>query len=117
MGNKFPWLVLLVMIAALASCAASQQSQPQEQGLQAPQPAAQIFQGSLVEVDAEAKTLTVKNADNKELQFAYTESTVIEGGGNSAQGLAGKSGEDVMVTYTVKQGINEATHIEILPFY
>ena len=119
MGNKSRWLVLLVMIAALSfdACASAQQSQPSEQALQAPQQTAQIFQGSLVQVNVEAKTLTVKNADNKEMQFAYTEATAIEGAGNSAQGLAGKSGENVKVTYTVKQGVNQATRIEILPFY
>ena len=121
MGNNSRWLVLLIVMTALAcdACAATgQQSQlPREQAFQAPQQAAMVFQGSLVQVNSEAKTLTVKNADNKEMQFAYTEATAVVGADNTAQGLAGKSGETVKITYTVKQGVNQANRIEILPFY
>ena len=121
MGNNSRWLFLLVVIMALTcdACAAGQQSPvPREETFQAPQQqAAMVFQGSLVQVNTEAKTLTVRNADNKEMQFIYTETTAIVGAENTAQGLAGKSGEIVKITYTVKQGVNQANRVEILPFY
>ena len=121
MGNNSRWVFLLVLLTALVcdACAApGQQSQRQrEQASQAPQQTAIVFQGSLVQVNSEAKTLTVKNADNKEMQFAYTEATAVVGSDNTAQGLAGKSGETVKITYTVEQGVNRANKIEILPFY
>ena len=120
MGKNSRWLFLLLITVAFAcdACAAGQQAQvlPQET-LQAPQQNTTVFQGSLVQVNTDTKTLTVKNADNKEMQFIYSESTSIVGAENTAQGLAGKSGESVKITYTVKQGVNQATRIEILPFY
>jgi hypothetical protein len=121
MGNNSRWLVLLVLMTALAcdACAATGQQSPlpREQASQAPQQTAMVFQGSLVQVNSEAKTLTVKNGDNKEMQFVYTEETTVVGADNKTQGLAGKSGETVKITYTVKQGVNLANQIEILPFY
>src|SRR5262249_48934682 len=120
MRNNSRWVFLLAAIMALTcdACAAGQQSAvPREETLQAQQQEAMVFQGSLVQVNTEAKMLTVRNADNKEMQFIYTETTAIVGAENTAQGLAGKSGEIVKVTYTVKQGVNQANRVEILPFY
>jgi hypothetical protein len=76
-----------------------------------------VFQGSLVQVDPDAKTLVVKSAEEKEMQFTYTDATEIVGAENTTQGLAGKSGESVKVTYTVDQGVNHANRVEILPHY
>ena len=122
MGNRSGWLVLLVIATAIASnaCAAPSSQARTEAAKQVPQQAQQtpmIFQGSLVQVNTDGKMLTVKDAENKEMTFAYREHTEIVGSENSVQGLAGKSGERVKVSYTVKDGINEASRIEILPYY
>ena len=122
MGNRSGWLVLLVIATAIASnaCAAPQSQARTEAAKQVPQQAQQtamVFQGSLVQVNTDGKMLTVKDAENKEMTFAYSEHTEIVGSENSVQGLAGKSGERVKVSYTVKDGVNEASRIEILPYY
>ena len=122
MGNRSGWLVLLVIATAIASnaCAAPQSQARTEAAKQVPQQAQQtamVFQGSLVQVNTDGKMLTVKDAENKEMTFAYSEHTEIVGSESSVQGLAGKSGERVKVSYTVKDGINEASRIEILPYY
>src|SRR5215831_16313002 len=74
MGKNSRWLFLLLIIVAFTcdACAAGQQAQvlPQE-GVQAPPQNTMVFQGSLVQVNTDTKTLTVKNADNKEMQFIY----------------------------------------------
>ena len=120
MGKSSRWLFLLVIVMVMScyACASPQQSQAQgQEAIQTQPQSATVFQGSLVQVNTDAKTLTVRNADNKEMQFAYTDTTEIVGAENTAQGLAGKSGERVRITYTSREGVNQATRIEILPYY
>src|SRR5262249_40593976 len=109
MGNRSRWLVLLVIATAFASnaCAAPPSQARTGEVRQTPQQSAMVFQGSLVQVNTDTKMLTVKDAENKEMTFAYSEGTEIVGAGNSVQGLAGKSGERVKVSYTTKQGSNQ----------
>src|SRR5215831_3501944 len=101
-------LLLVLVVLAIASYAFAQAEK------QAP-PAAQqekAFQGTLVKVDPDAKTLTAKGADNKDMVFLYTEKTQVVGSEN-IQGLAGKPGAKLNITYTVDKGNNIATHIEM----
>jgi len=108
----------MVMALTCHACSSDQQPQARREAAspKAPQ-SAMVFQGSLVQVDPDAKTLVVKSADEKEMQFTYTDATEIVGAENTTQGLAGKSGESVKVTYTVDQGVNHANRVEILPHY
>ena len=118
MRNSSRWLFLIVMVIALTCHACSSSQQPQvrkEEASPKASPSAMVFQGSLVQVDPDAKTLVVKSAEEKEMQFTYTDATEIVGAENTTQGLAGKSGESVKVTYTVDQGVNHANRVEILP--
>jgi hypothetical protein len=62
------------------------QAPPADQSRQAKDPAP--IQGDLVSVDADAKRLTVKTADNKEVQFSYDDSTEVQGAKGGAAGLA-----------------------------
>jgi hypothetical protein len=119
MGVRSRWLVLVVIATAVAcnACAAQQSQARAEEITQSPQQGAMVFQGSLVQVNTDTKMLTVKDAENKEMHFVYNDDTEIVGAGNTVQGLAGKSGERVKVTYTVKQGVNQSSRIEILPYY
>jgi hypothetical protein len=69
-----------------------------------------------VKVDADTHSLTVMGADNKPLQFTYTDKTVVAGPEKNIQGLAGKAGAKLRITYKAgEKGANEATRIEILP--
>jgi hypothetical protein len=71
------------------------------------------FQGTLVKVDSDAKTLTAKDANNKDMVFHYTDKTAVVGSENTVQGLAGKAGTQVNISYSVEKGANNATRIEI----
>jgi hypothetical protein len=106
------WLILGTVLMSVVTYAVAQQApaQPPAQAAQA-----QTFQGSLVKVDSEARTLTAKAADNKEWQFSYTEQTEVVGPEKTIQGLAGKSGTSLKITYMVERGANRATRIEMLP--
>jgi hypothetical protein len=74
----------------------------------------QVFQGTLVAVDTDQKTIRAKGAGNKETMFYYTDDTEISGlESGGAQVLAQKSGSQVNITYKVDHGRNLATRIEV----
>jgi len=72
-----------------------------------------VFEGQLLSVDATAKVITVKGAENKEMKFTYDEKTQIIGADAGVQGLAAKAGTPMKVTYRVEGGSNIATRIEV----
>lgn len=75
--------------------------------------AERVFQGQLVKVDAQAKWISVKGPGDKEMQFDYTDATQVVGEKN-VQGLAGKTGADLRVTYRDAGGKLTATKIETI---
>ena len=85
----------------------------QTPGQQAPATAEKTFQGQLSKVDATAKEITLKGADNKEMIFTYNDQTQMTGVDNAPQGLSGKTGSNLKVTYRENRGSNLATHIEV----
>jgi hypothetical protein len=68
--------------------------------------------GELMRVNPDAKMFTVKNATG-EIQFKYSDSTVVTGAQKTVAGLATMSGEQVTVSYRVENGANLATQIEV----
>lgn len=77
-----------------------------------PAQAEKIFQGKLDRVDANAKSIMVKDSTNNSMTFEYTDATQIAGSEKSVQGLAGKTGTDLKVTYRDAGGKHIATKIE-----
>jgi hypothetical protein len=69
--------------------------------------------GELAKVDVAAKEITIKGADNKEIVFTYTDATQMTGVEGGAQGLTGKSGATLRVTYQERGGANLASRIEV----
>ena len=80
---------------------------------QAPQ-AEKSFSGTLTKVDAEKKVISVKGTGNEpERTFTYDDKTQVTGAEKTVQGLAGKSGAMLKVTYR-EQGTDQvATRIEV----
>jgi hypothetical protein len=76
--------------------------------------AEKVFQGQLTNVDANAKLISVKGAGNMEMAFALTDTTQIVGSEKDVQGLAGKTGSELKVTYRDAAGKHTATRIEIV---
>ena len=69
--------------------------------------------GQLAKVDVNAKEITIKGSDNKDMVFTYTDATQMTGVEGGAQGLTGKSGATLRVTYQERGGANLATRIEV----
>ena len=104
------------LLTAMAICVAVTLSVlPLAHG-QAPPAQAQpdkVFQGELTKVDANAKMISVKGAGNMEMTFEYTDATQVVGSEN-VQGLAGKTGAELKVTYRDAAGKHTATKIETI---
>jgi len=107
-----------VVVLNLSLTAFSIQNPPQPApgqppAAQAPPSAEKSFSGQLSKVDATAKEITLKGADNKEMIFTYDDKTQITGVEGGPQGLAGKAGSALKVTYRENRGANLATQIEV----
>lgn len=76
-----------------------------------PAQAEKVFQGQLTKVDANAKSIMVKGGDS-EMTFEYTDATQIVGSEKNVQGLAGKTGTELKITYRDAGGKHTATKIE-----
>src|SRR6266700_5493710 len=79
----------------------------------APQ-AEKVFEGHLMRVDTAGKSITVKGTGDLEMKFTYTEQTQVLGQEKTVQGLAGKVGTELRVTYRDAAGNHTATKIEMI---
>jgi hypothetical protein len=80
---------------------------------QAPQ-AERTFSGTLGKVDAEKKMITVKGpADQPEMTFKYDDKTQVTGAEKTVQGLTGKTGAMLKVTYREQGADRIATRIDV----
>src|SRR5215831_11134174 len=73
-----------------------------------------VFEGQLTKVDVTAKSISVKGSTGPEMQFMYDDHTQVIGPEKDIQGLAGKSGTPLKVSYRQDKGVNVATRIEIV---
>ena len=71
-----------------------------------------VFEGQLTKVDA--KSISVKGSTGPEMMFNYDDQTQVIGAEKNIQGLAGKTGTPLKVTYRQDKGSNWAIRIEIL---
>jgi hypothetical protein len=80
---------------------------------QAPQ-AEKTFDGTLTKVDAAKKLISVKGTANEpEMTFTYDDKTQVTGAEKTVEGLAGKGGAMLKVTYQEKGAERLATRIEV----
>ena len=135
--TMLPALAAATLFVATPTFAAAQAAQPQApspaaQPAPSPSPTAQTppstsapatehktaakastAKGELVKVDADAKKLTIKNAEGVETEYAYTATTEVTGGQEGVAGLATKAGTKVTVHFTNDMGTKTATKIEV----
>ena len=71
----------------------------------------QMISGTLEEVDAQARTLTL-NTGTREETFTFSDSTDVQGA-SGAQGLAGREGDRVTVHYSEQRGSRIANRIVV----
>jgi len=109
MKRTATWVTLFaaVLMLAVVSIAHSQNLPVTEK----------TFEGQLTKVDSAAKIITIKGMEDKqvkEMSFKYSDDTRIIGGDRTIQGLSGKTGASLKVTYRGDRGSNEATTIEMI---
>jgi hypothetical protein len=69
--------------------------------------------GELLKVDLAKREITIMGVDHKEMMFTYTDATQMTGIEGGPQGLGGKTGATLRVTYTERGGANQASRIEV----
>jgi hypothetical protein len=80
---------------------------------QAPQ-AEKTFSGTLTKVDAAKKVIAVKGTGNEpEMTFMYDDKTQVTGAEKTVQGLAGKSGAMLKISYREQGAERIATRIDV----
>jgi Cu/Ag efflux protein CusF len=109
-------LALCLTAVSIQNPPAPPQNPPAVQNPPAQQaPADKNYQGQLAKVDATARQITVKGADNKEMIFTYNDKTQMTGIDNAPQGLSGKMGSTLRITYQESRGTNLASKVEVVP--
>ena len=81
----------------------------QAQAAQEPAPVS----GELVRVNPDTKSLAVKTSTGAEMQFRYTDQTVVTGGEKSVAGLATMNGAQVTIQFKTEGNVNIATRIDV----
>lgn len=69
--------------------------------------------GELLSVDSNAMTFTIKSDEGKEMDFSYSDQTVVVGGEKGVQGLSSSKGSKLTVFFTEADGKRQAVRIEI----
>lgn len=105
-------LVLVPIMSAQEKAAPPAQDRPPAGGAPGGAQAEKTFTGQLTKVDPQAKWIAVKGAGDMEMQFDYTDATQVVGE-KGIQGLAGKTGAELRVTYRDAAGKHQATKIEV----
>jgi hypothetical protein len=119
MKRSLLFMSMVIVVLTMPMLAIQQAAAPEPQGQNPPGPpdqsALRTFEGELSKVDSTAKTITVKaTAPDREMVFTYDDQTQVAGTGDGIQGLTGKMGSALKVSYRSDQrGINYATKIEI----
>ncbi len=100
---------------AFAQSGSGQSRQPDQQQTRQQRQTEQtkMAKGDLMSVDADAKTLTIRDADGTSMEFKYTDATKVTGSQRGVAGLATMSGESVTIHYRQQAMDKVATEIGV----
>ena len=102
--------IALAAVILVSIPAHSQQATPStEKAL-----AEKTFTGQLSKVDTSAKLIAVKGPDQKDMMFNYNDDTQVISPDKTVQGLTGKTGAQLRISYHEERGANLATKIELI---
>jgi Cu/Ag efflux protein CusF len=112
--------VAIATVLMMTICLTAAPLQQERGGGQAPPAApgggaaqAKTATGELSKVDVAKKEITIKGSDNKDMVFTWSDATQLTGVEGGAQGLSGKTGATLRVTYQERGGANQASRIEV----
>jgi hypothetical protein len=74
----------------------------------------EIMDGQLLNVDRNAKLISVRGPDQKETIFNYSDDTQVISPERTVQGLVGKPGSQVRLRYREDRGVRLAISIELV---
>ena len=100
----------LTLCLAVATPALAQQQNDQGRQQQAQ---VEVAEGELLEVDPDTRTISVRVPGGGELEFNYTNETVITGSDEQTQGLATIEGAHVRVFFTRSDEAYTATRVVV----
>jgi hypothetical protein len=109
-ANVLSAAVLMSVLAAAPAPAQQQGDRGREQ-----QQTVEVVDGELLKVDPDARTISVRAPGGAEIQFAYTNETVITGSEEQTQGLATIEGTHVRVYFTRSDDAYTATRVVVEP--
>ena len=112
-NSKIVAAIATILLVTVCLTAAPLQQERGGGGQAPPAAQAKTATGELAKVDAAKKEITIKGADNKEMVFTWSDATQISGVEGGAQGLSGKTGATLRVTYQERGGANLAARIEV----
>src|SRR5262245_8654225 len=102
--------IALVLMATLMSGASMAQN-PAGQDRNAQD--GKVFEGILMDIDQNAKVLTLKEGD-KEMQFTFTDQTELVSPSKDGKPIVVTQGTKMRVHYTEQEKTNIATKVEII---
>jgi hypothetical protein len=103
-------LAFLLVATLMSGMAVAQDDKAKDQKVQD----AKVFEGLLMDLDQNAKVLTLKAGD-KEMKFSYTEQTeLIAPAQQDGKPPAVTQGTKMRVHYTERENTNVATKVEII---
>jgi hypothetical protein len=73
-----------------------------------------IIDGQLLNVDKNARLISVRGPDQKEAMFNYNDDTQVISPDRTVQGLVGKPGAEVRIRYREDRGVKLAISIELV---
>jgi len=109
--RAFTAVAALVVAGGMVAVLAAQQQPGQQPGPGQAQQGS-IARGELVNVDTNAKTLSVRT-DKTDMQFIYDDRTEVTGAKEGVAGLASVKGSQVTVHFTRQGQSNIASKIEV----
>ena len=104
-------MAAVLMCLTVASAPAHQQQS--DRGRDQQQAQVEVVEGELLEVDPESRTISVRAPGGAEVQFAYTNETVVTGSEEQTQGLATIEGAHVRVFVTRSDEAYTATRVVV----
>lgn len=72
-----------------------------------------VAQGQLLRLDLNAKKIVIKTETGSQMQFEYTEQTVVSGADESVEGLGTETGTFVTVKYEKQETRMLAMQVEV----
>lgn len=107
------FLVLPASVALCLAAAAPALSQQQNDQGRQQHGQVEVVEGELLEVDPDSRTISVRAPGGGELQFTYTNETVITGADEQSQGIATIEGAHVRVFFTRSEDAYTATRVVV----